>query len=222
MAAFGQIPPTSLRKSEHGVAQMSGAEADQQAETRHKVANIFQQMSTLTRLRSQRAADPASRRDLSWVLDMQAALALLHHRLLSPGGEDFGVYLQDVGGYWRRLCAGRPITIDIEVAAEPVTTEESRASALALIANELVLNALAHAYPNERPGVIRVALKRVGDDRAELVVSDDGDGYDPAAVDNGRLGLWFIGGLAAQVRGELTTAIDRGVRCRLEFPVSQP
>ena len=45
-------------------------------------------------------------------------------------------------------------------------------------------------------------------------------GYDPGAVDGGRLGLWLIGGLSAQVRGVFTTTIDHGVRCRLEFPIA--
>jgi two-component sensor histidine kinase len=196
---------------------MSGEPADQ-VETRHKVANIFQQLSTLTRLRSQRAADAGSQNDLSWILEMQTALALLHHRLLSPGGDDFGRYLEDMADHWRRRCAGRPI--NIEVVAEPLTTQESHASALALIANELVLNAMTHAFPNERAGLIRIELARVGDDRAALVVADDGEGYDPDAVASGRLGLWLIGGLAAQVRGAFTSTIEHGVRARLEFPVA--
>ncbi|HXQ10041.1 MAG TPA: sensor histidine kinase [Caulobacteraceae bacterium] len=198
------------------MAQTNGDDPKRQAEVRHKIANLFQLLSTLTRLRMQRAQEAESRRDLGSLLEMVSALALVHQRVLSPGGEDFALCLGDMADHWRRRCAGRPIAI--ELTAAPLAVHESHASALALIANELVANALARGFPDERAGVIRVALERAGDDRAALSVTDDGIGYDPATVDDARLGLWLIKGLAAQVRGDLSTTADNGVSCRLEFP----
>ncbi len=198
------------------MAQTNGDDHERQAEVRHKVANLFQLLSTLTRLRLQRAQDAESRRELGSLLEMVSALALVHQRLLSPGGEDFALCLTDMADHWRRRSAGRPIAI--ELTATPLAVQESHASALALIANELVANALAHGFPDDRAGVIHVTLERLGDDRAALSVTDDGIGYDPATVDDARLGLWLIKGLAAQVRGDLSTTADNGVSCRLEFP----
>ena len=189
-----------------------------QAETRHKIANMFQLLSTLTRMRLQRAEEPDSRRHLAWMLEMVSALGALQHRLHSPGGDDFAAYLEDMAPHWRRRCADRPI--EIVLAAEPLRIPENHASALALIVNELVLNAIAHAFPGDRGGAITVELERLGEDRAALSVSDDGQGYDPQTVGTGRLGLWLVTGLAAQVRGALTTTCDNGVRCRLEFPLA--
>ncbi len=199
------------------MAQTDGDDPELQAEVRHKVANLFQLLSTLTRLRMQRAQAAESRRELGSLLEMVSALALVHQRLLSPGGEDFALCLADMADHWRRRSEGRPIAIEVTTGA-PLAVPESQASALALIANELVANALAHGFPDDRAGVIRVALERLGDDRAALSVTDDGIGYDPATVDDGRLGLWLIKGLAAQVRGDLSTTADNGVSCRLEFP----
>jgi two-component sensor histidine kinase len=197
-----------------GVAETD--DPTRQAEVRHKVANLFQLLSTLTRLRMQRAEEAASRAPLGWLLDNIAALALVHNRLLSPGGNDFALCLGDMADQWRRRCAGAAITID--VAAESLMVHESHASALGLIVNELVGNALTHGFPDDRKGSIRVSLERLADDRAALVVADDGVGYDPATVDAARLGLWLIKGLSAQVRGTLTTTTDNGVCCRLDFP----
>jgi two-component sensor histidine kinase len=198
------------------VAQTDSDEATRLAEVRHKVANLFQLLSTLTRLRMQRAEDPESRRQLGWLLESVSALAVVHHRMLLPGGADFALCLQDMADQWRHRCAGRPITI--EVAAKSLMVHESHASALGLIVNELVGNALAHAFPDDQAGEIRVSLERLSDGRAALVVADDGVGYDPASVDDARLGLWLIKGLSAQVRGALTATSDSGVCCRLEFP----
>ena len=197
------------------MAQASSEDPARLAEVRHKVANLFQLLSTLTRLRSQRADGAETRRQLNWLLDNLQALALVHNRLLSPGGGDFALCLADMAEHWRGRCGGRPITI--EVASEPLAVHESHAAALALIVNELVTNAVAHAFPEERSGAVQVVLERIGDGRAVLSVVDDGIGYDPSTVDGSRLGLWLIKGLAAQVRGELSTRAERGVSCRLEF-----
>ena len=199
------------------MSEAGESDPERQAETRHKIANIFQLLSTLTRMRLQRAEEPESRRHLSWMLDMVTALGALQHRLNSAGGEDFALYVQDMAGQWRRACKDRPIEIAVAVRSLPVP--ENHASALALIVNELVMNAIAHAFPDDRPGVIRVELERLGE-RAALSVSDDGQGYDLQAVQAGRLGLWLVNGLSAQVRGALTTTCDNGVRSRLEFPVA--
>jgi two-component sensor histidine kinase len=120
--------------------------------------------------------------------------------------------------HWRRRCTGRPIQLDLEV--EAVSTREQVMSATALIANELVANALAHAFGEDRAGRVRVKLRRLDDGRAELSVSDDGRGYQPDADQTG-FGLWLIKGLTQQVRGEMAVAVDGGVTARLTF-ATQP
>jgi two-component sensor histidine kinase len=199
------------------VSEAGESDSERLAETRHKIANIFQLLSTLTRMRLQRADDADSRRHLTWMLEMVSAMGALQHRLHSPGAEDFANYLDDMAVHWRRRCEGRPIVI--EVSTQPLRVSENHASALALIVNELVLNAIGHGFPNDRPGVVRIGLERFGE-RAVLSVSDDGQGYDPAATETGRLGLWLVNGLSAQVRGKLAVATENGVRARLEFPVA--
>jgi len=197
------------------VAQIDGEDPTRLAEVRHKVANLFQLLSTLTRLRAQRAEGGETRRQMNWLLDNIQALALLHHRVLRPGGGDFALCLTDMADQWRRRCDGRRITI--ELVSEPLVVQESHAAALTLIVNELVANATTHGFPGDRAGAVKVTLARIGADRAALSVIDNGVGYDPAAADGSRLGLWLVKGLAAQVRGQLTISIDGGVTSRLEF-----
>ena len=199
------------------MSEAGESDPERLAETRHKIANIFQLLSTLTRMRLQRADDEESRRHLSWMLEMISGLGALQHRLHSPGGEDFAAYLEDMAPQWRRRCTGRPI--EIVLSARALRVPESQASALALIAGELVMNAIDHGFPEGRGGTIRIELELLGE-RAALSVSDDGQGYDPQAIESGRLGLWLVNGLAAQVRGVLTTTCDEGVHNRLEFPLA--
>jgi two-component sensor histidine kinase len=188
----------------------------QQTDVRHRFANVFQLLSALTRMRVQRAQNEETKRQLTWMLDATGVLASMQQRLLGPDADDLGGYLSDMLPQWRRRCAGRPIQIDL--VAEAVPVREHLISALALITNELVSNALAHAFPDQRAGAIRVELHALDGGRAALIVSDDGAGFDPENASRDGLGLWLIRGLTDQVKGVLSTLpTSVGVKTRLEF-----
>ena len=188
------------------------------AEQRHRIANLFQLLSTLTRMRQQRSTEPEAKRQLGWILDAVSALGALQQKMVAVDRYDFTGFLAEMQAQWRRRIGGRPVQLHVE--AEPFLVREQLASALAIIANELVTNAINHAHPGERAGVVKVALTAIGEGRAALVISDDGVGYDAQVQDRSKLGLWLIKGLTDQVRGELVTDLSSGCTARLEFPVS--
>ena len=176
---------------------MSNSEPDLASHARHRMANLFQLLTTLTRMRIQRARGEEA-------------------RLWSADGEDFSGFLEEMRPIWKRRCAGRRIEVEVEAAA--VKAPEQLASALSLIVHELVGNAIDHGFVDGRAGHIRVRLEMIDGARACLTVSDDGQGYDPASLAGETLGLWLVQGLTAQLRGVLTTTTTDGVTARLEFP----
>lgn len=191
----------------------------QQSEVRHRFANAIQLVSALTRMRMQRAQDEQAKRQFSWLVDATGVIGLVQQRRLGAEPDDLGGLLRDMSPQWRRRCTGRPIQLNL--AIDPLTAREHVMSAVAMVANELVTNALAHAFADQRAGCISVELRALEDGKAELIVSDDGCGYDPDTVGRSSLGLWLIQGLAQQVRGELTTTTEGGVKVRLAFAVQQ-
>jgi two-component sensor histidine kinase len=193
------------------------ADKSETAEARHRLANVFQLLSTLMRMRIQRAEDEETRRQLSWMLDTVTALGFLHRRAPGQAGGDFGSFLHEMAPTWRKRCEGAAVRIEVE--AEPLMVTERDESALVLIVHELVSNAIAHGFPDGRDGLIRITLARVGGDegRAELAVVDNGCGYDAETVTRKKLGLWLISGLASQAQATVTTASDHGVAVRLNF-----
>ncbi len=207
-----QAQPSDAPSASHS----SGA-GGESSEARHKLANVFQLLATLTRMRIQRSGDDEARRQLSWMLDAVSALALLHNRRPGPESSDFSRFLRDMGPVWRRRSGDRPIEIQLDLAS--LAVHERHESALALIAHELVVNAIAHGFPDGAHGAVRVAFGPGDGDTGVLAISDTGRGYDPATVTRTRLGLWLIDGLASQVQGALTTTFEGGVQARLVFPL---
>ncbi len=189
------------------------------AEARHRMANVFQLLTTLARLRAQRGEGGEARREVEWLHDAITAQGALQRRQLTPEGCDFAAFLADMQPSWNRRIGARPIVLVVE--AKPMPLADQTATALASIVQELVANAIAHAFPDDRAGTIRVSLTRLNAARAVLSVADDGVGYASAEKpDPARLGLWLVGGLASQVKGALTTNTDTGVTVRLEFPAA--
>lgn len=81
------------------------------------------------------------------------------------------------------------------------TVSADHATPLALLANEVVINALKYAFPDGRSGMISVSLKSLSDKRACLVIADDGVGFDKNSAVTG-MGTRLIRGVVGQLRGE--------------------
>ena len=87
-----------------------------------------------------------------------------------------------------------------------------------LIVNELVTNALEHAFPDGRSGTVAVTF-HADEGTARLTVADDGRGADGLGG-NGSLGLRLVRGLTRQLRGTLSTDLDDGVTVTIAFPTN--
>src|SRR6185312_10224450 len=93
-----------------------------------------------------------------------------------------------------------------------------QAAPLAIVTGELVRNCLRHAFP-DRAGVVEVSL-RDPSGTIELLVADDGQGYDGAPATRG-FGLTLAALLAQQLRGHLEVApAEPGCRALVRFPAS--
>jgi two-component sensor histidine kinase len=129
-------------------------------------------------------------------------------------------------------ASGRTGDITISWQLERAITLDSKAILpLALVFTEALSNVLEHAYPNG-VGPLDVTLRRLGDDRCELMLDDEGRGV---AVETGSgpatlaapglsgptsLGLRIAAQLAQQLNGSftLTRRPDRpGSRARLDI-----
>ena len=89
----------------------------------------------------------------------------------------------------------------------------------ALILNELLVNAIKHAWPGGGPGRIEVAMRPSGG-RWLLRVKDDGCGF-PEGFDLGKLsslGLRIVRLLAEQAGGSVRAETRGGAEITVDFP----
>ncbi len=94
-----------------------------------------------------------------------------------------------------------------------------------MIVNELVANALEHAFSEDCPGEIRIAFGRE-DEGYRITVADNGVGMPqgPAAGEATSIGLKVVQALTRQIGGRLDQASQEGTTFTIHFdtPEQQP
>jgi two-component sensor histidine kinase len=176
----------------------------------------YRLLQTLVAIRLRTVTDPASRRHLTWLSDIVAALSLLNRRMAADGPVDFAGYLDDASAFWRRTCEGRGIRLSVRGSVRALP--DSHAMPLAIMLHELLSNAVRHAFPGEARGSIAVAFSQASDG-VSLVVRDTGIGA--TALPNGE-GLALVEGLVQHLGGSMAieTAAGAGVGVRLRLPMT--
>ena len=111
------------------------------------------------------------------------------------------------------------IVLRLIVNAPPLTLDQ--AVPCGMVLNELVSNALKHAYPDGQAGEIRVEFTAAGCER-RLVVSDNGVGLPPQQASGpSSLGLTVVAALVRQLGGDLSIRGDGGARFVITFPAGE-
>jgi PAS domain S-box-containing protein len=187
-------------------------------EVDHRVKNNLQMISSLIVMQSRSIPDPAIRESLRSMLERVEALSTVHRRLYQS--DDVTQF--DIADFVRDLVTdlvaanGRDdLTVSFDL--EPIDIKAERAAPVALMVNELVTNALKHAF-NGRGGNlgIRVAERRP---MAEIEIRDNGHGLNGANGD-GSFGMKLIGSLSRQLRAKVDwVAEDPGTRVTISLPL---
>ncbi|MCC6401126.1 MAG: sensor histidine kinase [Flavobacteriales bacterium] len=186
-------------------------------EIHHRVKNDLQVVSTLVRLRALHEPSNGSREALEDLERRVQAMALVHDRLYRSNDLrhiSLGDHLQELAsGGVRSFAAEERVGASVSCSVDEVPTR--MLIPLGLLVNELVMNSLKHAFPEGRPGSIRLELKAVGHG-LHLVYVDDGVGRAAAnGLSEGSFGHDLIHALSEQLEGELRMSVADGHRVEL-------
>jgi two-component sensor histidine kinase len=134
---------------------------------------------------------------------------------------DFKDYLEDLVDETADGFGADLRSIRTELEAQSMRVPLDTAVPLAFITVEILTNAFKHAFPHQRGGTVRVALRQEGENGV-LTISDDGVGV--PASDGGRkpLGLTLVRKLVEQVGGTLEPPEPGRSTYRVVFPLAPP
>lgn len=191
-------------------------------ELHHRVKGNLQTVSSLLSLQSRSVKDREAGDALLEAQSRLSAIALVHEKLY--GGEQpttlaMADYLRGLADITLRSYADDETRVVLDVRADPVRLPVDRALPCALIAHELISNALKHAFPVGRPGRLVLTFDRDADDpdTLRLRIEDDGVGY-PGDDSVYGTGLELVEALAGQLGGTMQIANGEGTVVEVRFP----
>jgi PAS domain S-box-containing protein len=196
-------------------------------EVHHRVKNNLQIISSLLNLQADQVQDAAVLELLAVTRNRVGAMALLHENLYqseSLARLNLPEYVKSLCAHLLRAAGPIRARVQLECHVEPgtISLELDQAVPCGLLLNELVTNALKHAFPGERCGCIRVTLERATPQTVGLTVADDGVGLsvtlDPRATSS--LGLQLVSLLTQQLHGTVNFERGQGTAVHILFPNS--
>lgn len=188
-------------------------------EIHHRVKNNMQIVSSLLSLQSRYMENESYKQMFKESQNRIKSMALIHEKLYKSKTLEtvnFREYITDLVQGLVQSYKGHNITVTIEV--DDILLDVNTAVPCGLIINELVSNALKHAFPG-REGEIKVGL-HASNGTIELVVADNGVGI-PEGVDmkaTETLGLRLVTILAEdQLNGKIKLTQDGGTEFCITF-----
>ena len=219
------------REQERTLAELKnaiGQKDNLMRELQHRVKNNLNIAASLLGLEGQSAETPETRAIVARGSQRIRAISAMYEKLyLSPDlvSVNMEAYLSGIA---TSQNAAMLETDKVRLVVEPANLylPSPTAMALGLIANELVINAVKHAFPDDRSGVIKICMSENTEEKLlHLTVSDNGignaDGTDNAGTDSGNntsVGYSILTVLVDQISGTLYRDSSAGTTVTVTVP----
>ncbi len=188
-------------------------------EIHHRVKNNLQVISSLLRLQSRYIDDVSALDAISAGRNRVRSMALLHENLYQEDnltGVDMAEYFDKlIDGIFHTLnISDEHISLVKEI--DPIHLDIDSVVPLGLITNELITNALKHAFSEQQQGILKIKLTEQ-DEKLILEISDNGKGMPVDMLqNNGRsFGHKLIQSFTKKLEADLEVESENGTTVRL-------
>ena len=192
-------------------------------ELSHRVKNNLSTLSSLLSLQADATENSAAASALTDARDRVDTLNLVHELLetdeVVASTVDLGEYLSHLAHRVVDAALLNPnVTLETDFCSLQVSKE--KATPIGMVANELLTNAVKHAFPDNREGRVTASLE-CSESEAVLTIRDDGVGFGPELNDGTHgLGLNLVRTVCSQFGGSVTLDTDSGTTATIQFPLS--
>jgi PAS domain S-box-containing protein len=197
-------------------------------EMNHRVKNNLMVLSSIIDLERNRSGDGDTLERVSQrVRNVSRVHTALYHGSADVDVVDVGASMRHFVQEFSESLAPH-VHLGFRPPGEEVFVESRRALALSLVANELLTNAVQHAFPDGRSGKIEVALS-TGRGELRLDISDNGVGMgrrNGIAAEDEResdgVGTQLVMQLLEELGGTWDISRDEGTTHTIRVPVRSP
>jgi PAS domain S-box-containing protein len=191
-------------------------------EIHHRVKNNLQIIISLFNLQSHYITDSKASEALKEGQDRIKSMALIHERFYQNEGQsriDFDEYINRLVENLYLSFNLSPDRVRSTIDTEKISLDIDSAVPCGLIINELISNAMKHAFGPEESGNIKISFRKQGPRGIHMEVQDNGKGMPPGfdleTADS--LGMQLVNALTNQLDGKLQVYSNGGAHFILDF-----
>ena len=190
-------------------------------EIHHRVKNNLQTISSLLSLQADYLDDPRAVNAMDASRSRIEAMGRIHQYLYQAEAWVRVSFDQFIKGFVADLLGlYRADPVNLVVDCDPVEFDVDQSIYACMLINELIGNALKHAFVHDDQGTIWVRVQKEREDRVMMEVADNGVGF-PADLDfrrTGSLGLQVVVSLVQNLGGEIELKRENGTVFQIVFP----
>jgi len=196
-------------------------------EVHHRVKNNMQVLTSLLNLQANAVGPGPAADALTESLERVQAMGLVHellHQSSDLGQVGLDEYCRRLGESLFKAHGPRAQGVRLVVDAGGLALDVKQAPPVGLALNELITNALRHAFDGQGGGQISIIARQSAGGGLSVVVRDDGVGLSNNSTKRpGSLGLTLVRGLVeSQLSGSFEADSPGGARFRMEIPPPRP
>lgn len=189
-------------------------------EINHRIKNNLQTIASLLRLQARRADSRQTKKALYDSISRILSIAVVHEALSKESKEmvDIRIVLNYLVEVFKNISKDGK-TIKINLKCDSIMLFSRQATSLVLVVNELVQNALEHAFVDRNDGLIDIEVRRINNN-VVLKVSDNGIGFKKEKLKSSKsLGIKIVKTLVEEdLKGIIKFTNNKGTKVYVRFP----
>ncbi|MEO1435534.1 MAG: histidine kinase dimerization/phosphoacceptor domain -containing protein, partial [Bacteroidota bacterium] len=191
-------------------------------EIHHRVKNNLQVVTSLLNIQQRSIVDEKAREAIRESKNRIQSMGLIHQSFYQNknlGEINTQVYIQDLVGQVMASYPTKQTDIQLQIDVQEIYLDMDTLVPLGLIINELLTNALKHAFNGQETGTLAVRFDNEADNY-RLEVEDDGVGVDDQTLSKSSksFGFSLIQAFVQKLEGRLQVLRTKGTCFQIDFP----
>lgn len=216
---------TARKRAEHAQKRRVEEQATLLREAHHRIKNHLHAVAAMLSLQRDTLADPHAITAIEQARARVQVMGSVYDKLFCSESFESASISSFLSPLIDDMLNAFPCRVPITIEKELTETvaDYRTLSNMAIVVNELITNAVKHAFEGMRQGRIRVTATRE-DSTIILAVEDNGTGLpepvDPYTSDS--FGMLLVRTLTEQIDGRIRVSSDSGTRFAIQFPLANP
>lgn len=191
-------------------------------EIHHRVKNNLQLIYSLLSLQKRRVQSEEVKQKLSALQNRIKSMALVHQQLYVDTNlkEIKGAtYIENLVTHLDNIYIQDGLDIKIQYELDEIYLQLEKAIPIGLIINEAVSNVFKYAFENRKKGILTIRFIKKETDNYELIIKDNGIGFESKDIKPSSLGMQLIDSMAKQLKSTYFCVSDNGTIHKFNFTI---